>query len=168
MKQFSLNEYLANPSRKVITRDGRSVRIICTGINNPYPIVAAIRRADGTDDVELYPKHGHYLTDEECSYDLFFEIDETSEQTKNVGRFDPSTLKPFDKILVRRYGDVWVANLLSHYYNVIHPDNPNIHYLEFMTISNGIYRRCIPYNDDTKHLVGTNEEVPEYYRYWEK
>ena len=26
---------------------------------------------------------------------------------------------------------------------------------------------CIPYNDDTKHLVGTEEEAPEYYRYWE-
>lgn len=26
---------------------------------------------------------------------------------------------------------------------------------------------CIPYNDDTKHLVGTKEEAPEYYRYWE-
>ena len=28
------------------------------------------------------------------------------------------------------------------------------------------YTYCIPYNDDTKHLVGTTEEAPEYYRYW--
>ena len=30
MKPFNLQEYLANPSRKVVTRDGRQVRIICT------------------------------------------------------------------------------------------------------------------------------------------
>ena len=29
------------------------------------------------------------------------------------------------------------------------------------------YKYCVPYNDDTKHLVGTTEEAPEYYRYWE-
>ena len=28
------------------------------------------------------------------------------------------------------------------------------------------YKMCIPYNDETKHLVGTNEEAPEYYRQW--
>ena len=26
---------------------------------------------------------------------------------------------------------------------------------------------CIPFNDDTKHLLDTNEEAPEFYRYWE-
>lgn len=31
----------------------------------------------------------------------------------------------------------------------------------------GIYKMCIPYNDETKHLIGTNEEAPEYYKYWE-
>ena len=30
MKQFSLEEYLENPDRKVVTREGFSVRIICT------------------------------------------------------------------------------------------------------------------------------------------
>ena len=38
MKQFNLMEYLANPSRKIVTRDGRNVRIICTdkkGTNFP-------------------------------------------------------------------------------------------------------------------------------------
>ena len=81
-------------------------------------------------------------------------------------KFDPKTLKPFDKVLVKRYAGVWVANLFSHYGKIIHPGNHNT-YLEFITISNGTYRHCIPYNDETKHLVGTNDEVPEYYRYWE-
>ena len=82
-------------------------------------------------------------------------------------KFDPKTLKPFDKVLVKRYDDVWVANILSYYHNVVHPEHPNIPYLEFITISNGTYRRCIPYNDSTKHLVGTTSEASEFYRYWE-
>ena len=81
-------------------------------------------------------------------------------------KFDPKTLQPFDKVLVKRYAGVWVANLFSHYGKIIHPDNHNT-YLEFITISNGTYRHCIPYNDDTKHLVGTKDEAPDFYRYWE-
>ena len=30
MKQFDLKEYLKGPNKKVVTRDGRNVRIICT------------------------------------------------------------------------------------------------------------------------------------------
>ena len=44
MKAFSLEEYLKNPSRKVIQRDGHNVRIICTDHDNvSYPIVGAIK-----------------------------------------------------------------------------------------------------------------------------
>lgn len=71
-------------------------------------------------------------------------------------KFDPKTLQSFDKILVKRYDDIWVATLLSHYNGTI-----------FTTINNGLYESCIPYNKETKHLVGTTEEAPEYYIYWE-
>ena len=30
MKQFNLEEYLKNPTRKIVTRDGRNVKILCT------------------------------------------------------------------------------------------------------------------------------------------
>ena len=44
MKQFNLEEYLANPKRQVVTRDGRKVRIICTDFDNPdYPIIGGIK-----------------------------------------------------------------------------------------------------------------------------
>lgn len=80
-------------------------------------------------------------------------------------KFDPKTLQPFDKILVKRYDNIWVATLLSH--SETHTYGLGISYLEFTTINNGIYKSCIPYNEDTKHLVGTTNEAPEYYRYWE-
>ena len=44
MKQFDLKEYLKDPNKKVVTRDGRNVRIICTDHDNiSYPIIGAIK-----------------------------------------------------------------------------------------------------------------------------
>ena len=74
-------------------------------------------------------------------------------------KFDPKTLKPFDKVLAREdYFINWNCDLFSHI-----DDNDSYKY---KTISNSC-KYCIPYNDDTKHLVGTTEEAPDFYRYWE-
>lgn len=59
-KQFNLKEYLANPSRKVKTRYGNQVRILCTDANMKNPIVALIRKADDTECVKLYNIDGSY------------------------------------------------------------------------------------------------------------
>ena len=40
MKPFNLKEYLANPSCKIVTRDGRSVRILCTDVKGYCPVLA--------------------------------------------------------------------------------------------------------------------------------
>lgn len=47
MKHFSLKEYLKNPARKVITREGNSVEIIYTNAEGRYPIVAVVTKEDG-------------------------------------------------------------------------------------------------------------------------
>ena len=73
MKQFNLEEYLKNPSRKVITRDGRKARIICTDAKNDFPIIALIETSDGKETLPCgYKTDGNYLTDEKLSCDLFF------------------------------------------------------------------------------------------------
>ena len=75
-------------------------------------------------------------------------------------RFDPKTLKPFDKVMVRDdNNEAWFCTIFSHLQSKDcgYPYNT----------ASGIYFCCIPYNDDTKHLVGTTEEATEYYRYWE-
>ena len=73
MKRFSLDEYLANPSKKVITRDGRNARIICTDAKNNYPIVALIEMPNGRERQPCgYKKDGTYLIGEKLSCDLFF------------------------------------------------------------------------------------------------
>ena len=72
MKQFNLEEYLANP-RKVITRDGRNARIICTDAKNDYPIVALIEMPNGRERHPFgYKKDGTCIIGKKLSCDLFF------------------------------------------------------------------------------------------------
>ena len=81
----------------------------------------------------------------------------------NKPKFDPKTLKPFDKVLVF-IDDIWFCDLYSHHNdNTPYDDYVAFSYVCVSTNAN----RVIPYNDDTKHIVGTNDEAPEFYRYWE-
>lgn len=74
MKQFSLEEYLANPSRKIVTRDGRSVRIICIDRRGyTCPIVALVEEEDNKDTVCTFKKDGNWsISGIESKFDLFF------------------------------------------------------------------------------------------------
>ena len=76
-----------------------------------------------------------------------------------VKKFDPKTFQPFDKVLGRDTNDnCWIALFFGH-------------------IGKGSHRavcgyfswtQCIPYNEETKHLVGTSNDCPEYYKWWEE
>ena len=74
MEQFDLKEYLANPSRKVVTRDGRNVKIISTDMNcENYPIVALAKLCDSSkEEIFLYTKDGEFEFGIPSRYDLFF------------------------------------------------------------------------------------------------
>ena len=75
-------------------------------------------------------------------------------------KFDPNTLKTFDRVLTRHFDDErWEINFYSY-------TNPN--WLWPYTCMDKSYKYCIPYNDDTKHLVGTTDEAPEFYKHWEE
>ena len=71
MKAFSLEEYIKNPNRKVVTRNGRSARIICTDAKGNYPIVVLIEEG-GYDNALSYTKDGKLYVGETNDYDLFF------------------------------------------------------------------------------------------------
>lgn len=73
MKQFNLEEYQKNPSRKVITRDGKSVRIICTDKRkDDYPILALCSMNDGSERLSSYLHNGKEYLTEDSYRDLFF------------------------------------------------------------------------------------------------
>lgn len=75
-------------------------------------------------------------------------------------RFDPKTLQPFDKILVRDHNTcVWDIDFFGFI-------DKNQQY-EYRCCGCS-FNYCIPYNDDTKHLIGKLEDAPEFYRYWEE
>ena len=77
-----------------------------------------------------------------------------------VQKFDVHTLQHFDRVLVRDgILSEWTCTLFSHIIN----DVPFPIYC-----SGGYFRYCIPYNEDTKSLVGTREDFPNYYKWWEK
>lgn len=77
-------------------------------------------------------------------------------------RFDPKTLKVFDRVLVRFDCGAWSATLFSHL-----TDSKFANKKYDIICCGSVFGYCIPYNDDTKHLVGTKDEAPDFYRYWE-
>lgn len=109
-------------------------------------------------------KDGRYITNREETECILFPSKEQRDWSKfsapwyKKEKFDPKTLKPFDRVLVRdSCAYSWRCALYSHT-----KENENT----FKYVTGGsAYEYCIPYNDETKHLVGTKDEAPEYYRY---
>ena len=126
--------------------------------NNAYPIEIKL----SNNKFDCFSKDGRIFTEfnGEC---ILFPSREQRDWSKfkvKKPKFDPNTLHPFDKVLVKYLkDDYWSCNLFSN----ITKDGKIYPYL----CVSGVYKYCIPYNDDTKHLVGTTDEAPEFYRYWE-
>ena len=73
-----------------------------------------------------------------------------------VEKFDYNTLKPFDKVLVRDNGrSIWRCSLFTCF------NNNKI----MCEVS---WDQGIPYNDETKHLLGTCDMPDEKYIWWEE
>ena len=125
-------------------------------------IIGQIVVTTNTGNAECFTADGKMYTyyNGEC---LLFPSKEQRDWSKfNVKKpkFDPKTLQPFDKVLVRdTNSEKWRIQLFSHIIKDCFPS-------EYHCI-NSCYNFCIPYNMETKHLVGTTDEAPEFYRYWE-
>lgn len=111
------------------------------------------------DNNEFYYGHGKNGIGKMCEFMIPIKNQDNWELIPN--KFDPKTFKHFDKVLVKQYDDFdpWCVDFYSYYdkeggYAVCTGDVR--------------YDFCVPYNDDTKHLVGKFDDAPEFYRYWEK
>lgn len=83
-----------------------------------------------------------------------------------VEKFDVNTLQPFDKVLVRLSSAYpWECDFFSYIRDASNPD-----FVKGRPIAtvNNVYSIVIPYNEETKHLVGTYNDCPDYYKWWEK
>ena len=127
--------------------------------NVEYPVIVY---SSFYDSVISFTREGRYAnTLGECT---LFPSNEQRDWSKFTApwykkeKFDPKTLKAFDRVLVRDCDNrVWGCSMFSH---IVEDEFP---YACFETR----WKRCIPFNDETKHLVGTTKDAPDYYRYWE-
>ena len=82
--------------------------------------------------------------------------DKPKVEEPKVERFDINTLQPFDKVLVRnKETELWLPNMFSFFVG------KNV-----AKCISSAYTQCIPYNNETKHLRGTTDDCPEYYKWW--
>ena len=131
-------------------------------LGNPdYPVF--VYPVSGRGEI-CFTKKGVYVKDGDAECTLFPSKDQRdwskfTARWYNKEKFDPKTLQPFDKVLVREEREVWDCELFSY----IRENHP----CPYVTISS-YFKYCIPYNDETKHLVGTTDEAPEFYKYWEE
>lgn len=120
------------------------------------PIVIS---AFGFKDISLFA-NGRYSIEDETECVIFPSKDQRDWSKFKSPKFDPTDLKPFDKVLVQcdcEQGQ-WICNFFSD----ISPENKEIHCVGM------IGNKSIPYNDETKHLVGTSGDCPEFYKWWEE
>ena len=126
--------------------------------NSIYPIVLILNGCHEylTSDGKLFNQF-----DGECILFPSREERDWSKFKPKKNRFDPKTLQPFDKVLARNTeNSTWRGTLFSYYNKDDRVSYPCV------TVGY-VFSVCIPYNDETKHLLGTSDEAPEYYRYWE-
>ena len=137
---------------------------VCKNKEDVFPI--EVKRSDGKPTTFMKNGRFYFGYDGECA--IFPSRDQRDWSKFDApwlkkGRFDPKSLQPFDKVLVKNYNSCyWRCAFYSH-----QRETEESKLYRYATTT-GSYICCIPYNDDTKHLVGTNEEAPEFYRYWEE
>ena len=123
-----------------------------------YPIVTCSKNGNR---ILSFTKEGLFFSEGECI--MLFPSKDQRDWSKfkiKKPKFDPKTLQPFDKVLVRDINsEKWKIQLFSHIIKDCFP-------YEYHCIGS-CYNFCIPNNDDTKHLVGKNDDAPEFYSYWE-
>ena len=118
--------------------------------NSKYPIIINTKHC-GVDRFSIDGKR--FFNCGEC---ILFPSREQRDWFKfkpNKERFDPKTLKPFDKVLVRDDCESeWQCDIFSHI-------NYGLEMFPYKCTGCS-YRYCIPYNEETKHLIGTKKKHP--------
>ena len=133
-------------------------------IDSEYPIRVTAPSKPGLYYNILLTKYGTLLNDYPKGECILFPSKDQRDWSKfkapwlKMLKFNPKTLQPFDKVLFKNDNNIWDCAIVSYIKNDI------IYFLA----NSGYTYYCIPYNEETKHLIGTTKDAPEYYRYWEK
>jgi hypothetical protein len=111
------------------------------------------------DEVFLF-QNGKYTDAEEAECVIFPSKDQRDWSKFKGPKFDPTDLKPFEKVLIKRPDGQWTCNFFSDM--SLEPENEKVYCVGM------IGYECIPYNEETKHLVGTSHDCPDFYKWWEE
>ena len=107
--------------------------------------------------VHIILDNGKFDADGEC---IIFPSKDQRDWNKfkaPIKRFNPEEFKPFDKVLLRiDERDIWQPDFFGY------KDGNCITCVTYGNV------RCIPYNEETKHLAGKRDDCPEYYKWWDK
>lgn len=124
MKQFNLDEYLrlkeAGKEPKIVTRDGRSVRIVCTDMKNQAFPVVAVYPYDDKEGCVCYTASGRYsavilkhpldlfFADPEPIYRPYKTLEEVIEAIKEHGNYikDGNTVRILKKFTLMEDGSI--------------------------------------------------------------
>ena len=144
MTQFNLEEYLENTNRKIVTRNGDPVRIICTDAGSDHCIIALVRTEEEEEIPYSYYEDGKYLLCSDCGCDLFF-----------ASNKEESPFKMGDRVMVRDLNnEKWLLRIFDHY-----DEDLMCKYCCEDDVES--YMQCIPYNEHTWKLLGTTDEYKE-------
>lgn len=107
--------------------------------------------------VHIILDNGKFDADGEC---IIFPSKDQRDWSKfkaPIKRFNPEEFKPFDKVLLRiDERDIWQPDFFGY------KDGNCITCVTYGNV------RCIPYNEETKHLAGKRDDCLEYYKWWDK
>ena len=133
-------------------------------INGDYPIILEpinnSRRTGVTKEGRLYKQYDGECVLYPSKYQRDWSKFKRFWDKPEKRRFDVNTLQPFDKVLAKDgFSSTWTCTFFSHMDNdVSFP----------VYCSGGYFKVCIPYNEETKHLVGTKEDCPKFYKWWKE
>ena len=180
---FDLTEYKKG-GYKVETRGDENhkphpVRIFAVDLLSRYQTIVGAEKIENREVVGCWFYNGNFFSEDEENYrDLLLVKEEFEDgdiiishgqvinfiipcwnaETKQVEDIKSKCIfKPFDKVLVRDFNiDKWFATSFS---------DATING-KYRICDNCYYDQCIPYNDETKHLIGTTDDAPEKYKTW--
>lgn len=143
--KYRYNSYMPTCNHQIVEEDPRPIKFTVQGIK--YCVSSAGEHIKGKGECTFFPSK------DQRDWSKF------SAPWYKKEKFDPKTLKPFDKVLVIDSDRAWTPLLFSYLEYSL--NYPRMQCFDFAA------RKVIPYNKETEHLLGTYNEAPEYYRYWE-
>ena len=152
---------------------GATVKFVDINFSSGYPIRLALHDNPGYHYANLAVTEKGTINADYKGECLLFPSKDQRDWSKferfwdkpKIDKFDVNTLQPFDKVLVRVDNkSIWEPDFFGY--------KGEDYDTYVMCISDRIlvesWEQCIPYNEETKHLVGTREDCPEYYKWWEE